>query len=241
MTQEESVGPTEQAMAAIHLPARQEEEKAPNFHLDQSQFYEETMSQVESFGPTPSLSVSSSQNYKKGSQDCRVHQGQLDGSQLSGTQAKQRKTQRSNQATQSQDGSQLSDSQMREKLENLQRDNKEFLANFPNARQRTTEQKEWITSLRNKILKLKNRIGDSNLFERKQKKSDKDRKRESRKRLSTLERKSATDAAAERMRRLRAKRASQQTDNDVVGKHNEALRYVSLIYHFIHLYNHMLL
>ena len=152
-----------------------------------------------------------------------------------------KKTQRSNQATQSQDGSQLSDSQMREKLENLQRDNNEFLANFPNARQRTTEQKEWITSLRNKILKLKNRIGDSNLFERKQKKSDKDRKRESRKRLSTLERKSARDAAAERMRRLRAKRASQQTDNDVVGKHNEALRYVSLIYHFIHLYNHMLL
>ena len=164
--------------------------------------------------------------------------------------AKRKRTGLSTPASKSRRVSQASDSQMRAELENLQRDNEEFLAEFPNASQRTPEQKNLIQSIRDRIKKLKHRIGDNTLFERKQKKSGKERIKEYREKLSTLERKSerealaervkelrekqsdsekkaARDAAAERMKRLRAKRASLQTVDAVVDQHNEAIRYLS--------------
>ena len=103
--------------------------------------------------------------------------------------------------------SKLSDSQMREQLDNLQRDNDEFLAKFPNARKRTTEQNQWIKSIRNKITKLKHRIGDSNLFERKAPKSKAERNQEYRERLSTLEKQRARENDALRKRLSRSKQA----------------------------------
>ena len=175
MTQEESVGPTPE------LSQDSEDQSQGQLKTAQANIEEQRSKKLASFeNPSSDNTIEEAEDSSEDGdqasqeqarvieaaakrtrakrQDCRVHQGQLEGSQLSGTQAKQRKTQRSNQATQSQDGSQLSDSQMREKLENLQRDNNEFLANFPNARQRTTEQRDWITSMRNRITKIKHTL-----------------------------------------------------------------------------------
>ena len=130
-------------------------------------------------------------------------------------------------------GNSASDSQMRAELENLQRDNEEFLAEFPNATQRTSEQRDFIKSIKNRINRLKHRIADNTLFEKKQKKSGKERnkeyrerlstlerksarvsdaqrKKESREQLSTLERKSEREALAERMKELRAKQSDSE-------------------------------
>ena len=54
--------------------------------------------------------------------------------------------------------------------------------------------------------------------------------RESREKQSDSEKKAARDAAAERMKRLRAKRASEETVDSVVDQHNQAFRYLSLSY-----------
>ena len=64
-----------------------------------------------------------------------------------------------------------------------------------------------------------------------EKKAARDAAREGMKELrekhSDSEKKAARDAAAERMKRLRAKRASLQTVDAVVDQHNEAFRYLS--------------
>ena len=48
--------------------------------------------------------------------------------------------------------------------------------------------------------------------------------------MSALEKQQERKAAYEGRRRLRAKRAAQQVDDDVADKHNEAFRFLSLIY-----------
>ena len=54
--------------------------------------------------------------------------------------------------------------------------------------------------------------------------------KELREKHSDSEKKAARDAAAEGMKRLRAKRGSQQTVDAVVDQHNEAFRYLSFSY-----------
>ena len=53
---------------------------------------------------------------------------------------------------------------------------------------------------------------------------------------SALEKQQERDAAYEGRRTLRAKGASQQVDDDVADQHNEAFRFLSLIYIYMILY-----
>ena len=103
---------------------------------------------------------------------------------------------------------------MRAELENLQRDNEEFLAEFPNATQRTPEQRDWIQSIRNRIKKLKHTMGGNTLFQRQQKKSGKERNKEYRERLSTLERKSARVSDAQRKRESREQLSTLERESE---------------------------
>ena len=88
--------------------------------------------------------------------------------------------------------------------------NEEFLAEFPNATQRTTEQSDFIKSIKNRINRLKHRIADNTMFDKKQKKSGKERIKEYREKLSNSEKKAARDAAKEGMKELREKQSDSE-------------------------------
>ena len=232
-------------------PMSQEQGLGADFSLGPTPSVPDSNSKADfNLGSAPSIPESNPQASSGDSQACELckkgetHACPLDPSQPSvitarqreapRTPAKRKRTGLSTPASKSRRVSQASDSQMRAELENLQRDNEEFLAEFPNATQRTSEQRDFIKSIKNRINRLKHRIADNTLFEKKQKKSGKERIKEYREKLSTLEKKSerealvervrelrekqsdsekkaARDAAAERMKRLRAKRASLQT------------------------------
>ena len=221
-------------------PMSQEQGLGADFSLGPTPSVPDSNSEADfNLGSAPSIPESNPQASSGDSQACELckkgetHACPLDPSQPSvitarqreapRTPAKRKRTGLSTPASKSRRLSQASDSQMRAELENLQRDNEEFLAEFPNATQRTTEQSDFIKSIKNRINRLKHRIADNTMFDKKQKKSGKERIKEYREKLSNSEKKAARDAAAERMKRLRAKRASLQTVDAVVDQHNDRI------------------